>query len=441
VKRIAFVLLAACVIVLAATGVAYANFGPHGGYLNDSDSCAGCHRAHTSFSTLGWTDLQGAQRASALLVSDATNMTDFCYACHGDGAPGASTNVQMGIFDSGPTAGAVGTVNPANPAATTFAVSNSSYDATLNGGGFQELGGHSASPVMSAHDMNRATPVQGPLVRWGYVNPGTGLSDVAAMSSFTCATCHDPHGSSNYRLLKDSVNGITVGGYDGSNIPSPTVLSNEQGYPTGGFRKGADGQVDIADYKPNYTSSQIRWKSNNENISAWCAACHTAYAQDTSAYNYGAFESWVTSSGSLPAGEVGLKTRHRHLINVPISIGTDPNPANRALTVALVNDDGLPLDMQLGVSSASATSTKYWDNNGYIGCLTCHRAHGSEATMQGWAVAKLATTPVGAAPIKVTPGNTSLLASFDNPLGVAPNYSQAILRYNDRGVCERCHNK
>jgi predicted CXXCH cytochrome family protein len=439
VKRIAFVLLAACVIVLAATGVAYANFGPHGGYLNDSDSCAGCHRAHTSFSTLGWTDGQGAQRASALLVSDASNMTDFCYACHSDGAPGASTNVQMGVFDSGPTAGLP---TSGTPIPATFAVSNSSYDATLNGGGFQELGGHAASPVMSAHDMNRTTNVQGPLVMWGNINPSTGLSNVNPMSAFTCTSCHDPHGSSNYRLLKDSVNGITVGGYDGSDVPSPTVLSNEEGYPTGGFRKGADGQADIAAYKPNYTAAQIRWKSSNENISAWCAACHTAYAQSDSTYDYGVFESFGTSSGVLPGGLVGSKPRHRHPVNVPLSIGTVAVAADRGLITQAVDDSGLPLDMEAGISAAALTgTTKYWDDKGYIGCLTCHRAHGSEATMQGWAVSKLATTAVGAAPYKVPVGNPALIAGYNNPLGTAPNYSQAILRYDDRGVCERCHNK
>jgi predicted CXXCH cytochrome family protein len=439
VKRIAFVLLAACVIVLATAGMAFANFGPHGGYADDTDSCAGCHRAHTSFSTLGWTDNLGGERASALLVSAAATRTDFCYACHGDGAPGASTNVQMGIFDSGPTAGLPTSASP-NPA--TFAVSNSSYDTTLNGGGFQELGGNSASPVMSAHDMNRTTDIQGPLVRWGYVDPTGGQSGVSEMSSFTCASCHDPHGSSNYRLLKDSVNGVTVGGYDGSNDPSPTVLSNEQGYPTGGFRKGAGGKVDITNYTPNYTSAQIRWKSVNENISTWCAACHTAYAQDTSDYNYGVFESWGTSSGVLPdGGLVGNKTRHRHLINVTLATNMNQDPSDNALTVPLLNDNGLPLDMALGTSSASATSTKYWDKNGYIGCLTCHRAHGSQATMKDWAVSKLATTPVGAAPVKVDVGETSQTAGYNNPLGVAPNYSQALLRFDNRGVCERCHNK
>jgi hypothetical protein len=61
--------------------------------------------------------------------------------------------------------------------------------------------------------------------------------------------------------------------------------------------------------------------------------------------------------------------------------------------------------------------------------------------MSGWSVAKLVYTPQGQAPLKVTPGNPSQVASETNPLGVNPNFSGAILRYDNRGVCERCHNK
>ena len=57
-KRFSFVLVLSAALVLAFASGAYANFGPHGGYVNDTDACAGCHRAHTSFSTVGWTDIE-----------------------------------------------------------------------------------------------------------------------------------------------------------------------------------------------------------------------------------------------------------------------------------------------------------------------------------------------------------------------------------------------
>jgi hypothetical protein len=194
---------------------------------------------------------------------------------------------------------------------------------------------------------------------------------------------------------------------------------------------------------PNYTSPQYAQNSGRA-MSAWCSACHTAYSQPDSVagqpYDYKGYESVLGADGVSIVTSVGPRERHRHLVDVPLSIGQG---AGRGLTVALVDDPGLPLEMGVGLLAAGAdhTSAKVWDSRGNVSCLTCHRAHGSESTMSGWAVAKLATTPVGPGPIKVTPGVTTTAATFANPLGVAPNYSQAILRYDNRGVCEKCHNK
>ena len=104
-KRIAVLLgLLVALSLVFATG-AYANFGPHGGYAADTDACAACHRAHSSFSSLTFEEkIPTPVNTYALLVGSASTMTEFCNTCHGDAAVGAGTNVMAGQFDSGPSA-------------------------------------------------------------------------------------------------------------------------------------------------------------------------------------------------------------------------------------------------------------------------------------------------------------------------------------------------
>jgi hypothetical protein len=68
----------------------------------------------------------------------------------------------------------------------------------------------------------------------------------------------------------------------------------------------------------------------------------------------------------------------------------------------------------------SSTPTRLNEGSDWIECLTCHRAHGTKATMTGWATA----------------ANMSLTGS-----PYVGSEESALLRLNNRGVCETCHNK
>lgn len=416
-KRALLITVLAIAFLVAFTGTAFANFGPHGGYSQDTDACAGCHRAHTSFSSVTWEDQAGNDH-SALLISSASNMEEFCYACHGDAAPGASTNVASGVFDSGPS-GADGVL----AGGAIFYETNSSFNATLNGGGFEQTGMVAST---SMHNMSSGGAID-PL--WGAGNSPTSVT-------MSCTSCHDPHGSSNYRLLKETVNGNVVGGYDAGGNPQPFVVSSEENYPVGGWLKHEAGAVQMTAYKPNYTSAEYKFlqpdpsysAGKNRSMTTWCAACHEAYVvkgnvnTGSAPYDYGAGEA-AANNGAL----LGARARHRHPVDISLAAGVGPT---RALAQEVIVSDILPLDD--GPDAGDVRGE--WDTDDYIGCLTCHRAHGTDKTMEGWANARLINNPTAVVTWTVE-------ATTVAPVGVNPNFTSALLRADNRGVCERCHNK
>ena len=229
-------LLTILIVVLAAmflmSGIANANFAIHGGYLADTDACAGCHRAHTATSAVTWVDNAGARRSALLVGPPTTQVYIFCYVCHSSGAPGAATDVEGGVLDSTSPGGAVEGASTGNLSA---------INTTLNGGGFELLGNDLSRPTTSTHEVKGAA-----WQAWGKDE------NIAGYIFMDCVSCHDPHGSSNYRILKDYVNGHWVGGYSTSATPStslsgqaatiggvdpdplPFVISNERGYPLKG---------------------------------------------------------------------------------------------------------------------------------------------------------------------------------------------------------------
>ncbi len=279
--------------------LAYANAGVHGGYPTDSDQCSSCHRAHNVSSSIMWTDTNGKRR-SALLRGGANDTGEFCYTCHGATAQGADTDVEDGVYKSRASDGAFGTSGDA-----------------LTGG------------------------------KWGpWTTPDLAATGVNAQRiKMDCAVCHLVHGTSNYRLLNDTLFGQPAGGYDSAGNPTPFVLSAEEGFPEGGFRLHVNA-VDEG-YRPSYTAARhakppvsgdgTAGPDPAKGMSGWCGKCHNFAAGST----------------------------HFHPFNVPLSNW----PGSPIRTV----DNPLPLahDIDEGVDGSPLTNTA----SDWIDCTTCHIAH------------------------------------------------------------------
>ncbi len=239
-KRLLFVVLAACTLaLLAMVGVAVADGGPHGGYTPTTDGCAGCHRAHTA-------------QAPLLLTAP---VGELCLSCHGSTATGADTNVADGVYTDrdltpGEGEGVVGR-----------GLKGGGFLNTLMNTDFSAAAASSAST--SAHTYDGALGTA-----WGNgpISSGPGLADF----SLECTNCHDPHGNGNYRILRPIP--TNSGAAAGVAVPEETTKTYTissaagvyfgQGYPLFGDPASSA----RSDMPPEY-----------QDLSDWCSACHTRY--------------------------------------------------------------------------------------------------------------------------------------------------------------------
>lgn len=331
----------------------------------------------------------------------------------------------------------------------------------LNGGGFRYIAG---VPVTSRHN---ADPADNSLYPWGYSTANTGQNTAAIASPLQCTSCHNPHGTANYRLLKETINTATV------------VV---RAYYSAAFTKdeGGAGIVSVpADkYTQNYYGSAgsggAPITAGQGSLSSLCGACHTAYP----------------SSGASLASTTGGVTHYRHKTEMPFTDWGNPenlldsiNPETgytgthtgaNSTTVLIATGslfqtgleikagdvitnvtDGatstvVTVDSETQITGTTLTSGQ-WDatdvyrinfgagnggtfpilrlassgseSNTIVTCLTCHRVHGSTSEMSGYALTKQFG---GLGDNDLTP---SQLAE-----------STSTLLYTDnRGMCQACH--
>jgi hypothetical protein len=234
----------------------------------------------------------------------AEDETALCLTCHGPSGAGAITDVVDGVE--------VGTTH------------------ALKGGGFtnarmdSDWGGAAVSrPATSAHMVDGTSAMA-----WGNgaIGSGAGLS-----MTLTCVSCHNPHGSGTYRILRDiptdsgATAGVTV---TDEATPVYTVTSVQNRY---------FGQV--------YGGGDVN-KINE--LDRWCATCHTRY------------DAVGPGAGHTDSSDAIYAYRHttRYSGFVSCALCHDPDDFS-------ASD---PLDVNGTIAHRPA-------------CQTCHVAHGTAAQM------------------------------------------------------------
>jgi len=236
---------------------------------------------------------------------------------------------------------------------------------------------------------------------WGGASSGAGVSGL-----LKCSSCHDPHGSTNYRLLRDGDDHTQFSSSCSSchTLHGPSPIIPGGWYPNSVLGTKDDsyaGGHNYAQGDVSYFTSAITWDPVNgatpnplRGMSSWCGACHKQYVTKAGSAQHPSTDPtyyvWVGTQDALDgAGDIA---RYRHAVLVV----PDVTPVRPIRFAATAPEGGDPVN-----------------NPTYnaMTCLSCHFAHGTSAAANGWAE------------------------------GVPPANDSALLYYDNRGVCIACHPK
>ncbi len=399
-RRLALLVAGGALWLVLAAIPALADGGPHQLAVNNgtqglAGDCAACHRAHT------------AQAASLL----KTDMPGLCLACHnGTGAttdvvdgyqyvPGSGNTQVLGALRGG---GFVhSSIDTSSPARLSYQSSHgTSFVAHIspltNTAGTQLA----SATTTSTHGGVAGSTSWGSGTVWGNGAQGSGTTGATGVV-LDCASCHNPHGNGEYRILQTSPGGDfgTTGGF---------AVTNSAGVAV----------TDVGDASTTKNYTILPGAQATDVITAGYTATTGDYWRRT--YDPTGTQPWYTLTGTGP-----YTTLSSDPMNSGWNPSTDPVPTNAkgAMTAWCVQCH----TRYNGYSTAGTTSLvaatpvddtfMYKHGTTRVGCEQCHVSHGSNAVMTGPATGI------------ENPGQTGSVSSTDSRL----------LKVDNLGTCQLCH--
>jgi len=305
--KLLLVIMAAAMIALALGGNALAFHDGGVAY------CAGCHTMHNS---QDGSPIASAQYGGHLLLQQDSSST--CLRCHAD---------------YGQLSGMGGENSP---------LPGTGYG---SGGDFYWLKrtftwsahGHESSSTGDSHGHNIVAGDFG--LPMGDQTPGMGTAPGGSYNGdLSCASCHDPHGNTNFRMLRDAP-------YDGANFRTVPVAQGTSRRTIA----GTTGAVTDS----NHTAFL-------KDMSEWCAGCHTTFINGVGA--------------RMHPADHAMSTDYVNQYNQYVS---SANPEGGSQATAYNELVPFQLGASKSESDLNTQSTEGPLGSGEVMCLSCHRAHAS----------------------------------------------------------------
>lgn len=438
-RRLAFLVASAAsaAVVVAGAGPAYADndLSPHVKTSSTGTAttwgsvtrCAGCHRAH--------------QAQGAMLLTKSTEQA-LCDTCHN--GSGASTNVEQGVSVAGAGGALRGggftkaRIKSDSPTAIYYYNTSRSSYSLLEG----QIPAATSSTTTTSNHLLGATAAYG----LGLSGGATGtLQTSEGIAPLECGSCHDPHGNGNYRILKPVPSGVVNSAMSVTSIVVAsnvaTVTTSVQHYlgvgntvTIAGVGAPFDGTFSVYQ-TPTYTTFTIQVTAADGTVTPTgtpTAKNAGQVIQDVPSGTsrvYTTADYWKVNDETTPTTTVGTTANVSSFIGGIAAwctqchtryqtgpSGTYANASNDAVYTYRHRGNSVRAnDYKFGTGASAAHITNQVNTPN---CIQCHVAHGTNAAAVG--------TVYG---VDVTyPGSTTVETS-------------SLLRIDNRGICQMCHNK